>query len=253
MATEPSSHSADEQPSKAETARALENVRAIVEQHLGPYMKQQTEGFSRVTNLLAVAREAEQSDALVRLTEHCKLNATQDILRAAVVLIHAQLEEFLRTMARTLLPEGDEGCLNEIPLAGLGGRKDRFLLGKLAQHRGKMVDEVLRASVSEYLERSNYNSTTEIANLLRTLGFDVPEHDNQFAEIEQMIERRHKIVHRADRFEDANSALALQPIAINDVADWLRATQEFLNSLRIPLFAKLIGAKPTRSSTQPGP
>lgn len=172
--------------------------------------------------------------------------ATQDILRAAVVLIHAQLEEFLRTMARTLLPEGDEACLNEIPLAGLGGRKERFLLGKLVQHRGKKVEEVLRASVSEYLERSNYNSTTEIANLLATLGFDVAGHDKQFATIQQMIERRHTIVHRADRFEDANSIPALQPIKTEEVSDWLRATQEFMFSLRMPLFFKLSRATLTK-------
>jgi len=40
---------------------------------------------------------------------------TSDIVRAAVVLGHAYLEDFLRTMAAAILPNKGDDCLNQIP------------------------------------------------------------------------------------------------------------------------------------------
>jgi hypothetical protein len=121
----------------------------------------------------------------------------EDILLAAVVLIHASLEDFLRTLASELLPAGDESSLKDIPLATSEsfGRNEKFVLGQLAQHRGKTVDELLRQSVSDHLSRSNYNNTKEIALLLTKIGFNPEEHNAEFAAIDQMIQRRHQIVH----------------------------------------------------------
>jgi hypothetical protein len=63
-------------------------------------------------------------------------------------------------------------------------------------HRGKSVDEVIHESVSEYLEHSNFNSTTEIASLLETLGLDISGQRDYFPQLDAMIQRRHLIVHR---------------------------------------------------------
>ena len=106
------------------------------------------------------------------------------------------------------------------------------------QHKGKLVDDLLRDSVFEYLERSNYNSTEEIARLLETLGFKVSEHNKFFPEIQQMIERRHQIVHRADFFE-GGSITSLQPISLEDAPRWSSATHELMYSLISPLLQKL--------------
>lgn len=194
--------------------------------------------FMRIADLLIVAEQISKPGALPDLTDRRK-ETVQDILRAAVVLIHAELEEYLRTIARALLPEGNESCLNEIPLAGLGGRREKFLLGKLVQHKGKFIDDVLRDSVAEHLEHSNYNSTTEIAALLKTLGFDVPKPDGIFPVIQQMIERRHQIVHRADRIEETNLATGPQVIQIEEVGQWLGAVHRLTISLHTALLDKL--------------
>lgn len=93
-----------------------EQLRSAVSKILGPYVDQQTEGLSRIATLLSVALMILEPTSLPALTDPRKQDVAQDILRAAVVLIHAHLEEFLRTMARVLLPEADENCLNEIPL-----------------------------------------------------------------------------------------------------------------------------------------
>ena len=220
--------------------RLAKSAKLRIKEAIDPYLDLQIEGFERVDRLLHVADQISKSGVRDILEGPSEEDASQDILRAAVVLIHAQLEEFLRTMARVFLPEAAEACLNEIPLAGLGGRKEKFLLGKLVQHKGKLVDDLLKESVSEYLERSNYNSIEEISNLLQALGFNVTDHKGQFAAIQQMIERRHQIVHRADRFESANSLAALQPIKSDDVSNWLHEIQEFMQSLYVPILRKLL-------------
>lgn len=152
------------------------------------------------------------------------------------------LKTCLRTMAGRLLPSGDESRLNDIPLAGSGssGRGEKFLLGQLGKHTGKTVDEVIRQSVSEHLERSSYNSTQEIALLLEKLGFKVSDHNKDFPSIEKMIARRHQIVHRADRVKAPHSdTYSLQPIDDLQVQKWLGATQQFMTSLWQPLLGKL--------------
>ena len=76
-----------------------------------------------------------------------------DLLRAATVMLHATLEEFLRQLIRWYWPSrGSEEALDKVALLGLTpqGRPKAFLLGKLAAHRGKTVDAVLAESVDAY-------------------------------------------------------------------------------------------------------
>jgi len=236
--------------SQEEFADRQEELLAVVTGIMRPYTEQQAEGLNRIARLVELAERISAPGVVLSLLGKDAENAAQDILRAAVILTHAHLEEFLRTMARVLLPEGDEACLNEIPLAGLGGRKQNFPLGKLVQHRGKTVDEVLRASVSEYLERSNYNSTEEISLFLRSIGFNASDHNKDFAAIQAMIERRHQIVHRADRFETVDST-SLKPIKVGEVSRWHTATQDFMHSLYRPLLDRLISLEVARDTPQP--
>ena len=233
---------------KPEESEEDKQFRETAKRLLLPYMKQQDEGFNRVGRLVDFAGLIKKPAARDLLFGVSGEDASQDILRAAVVLIHAHLEEFLRTISRVLLPEGNEACLNEIPLAGLKGRPEKFTLGRLVQHKGKLVDDVLRESVYEHLERSNYNSTDEISNLLRSLGFDVSKHEEEFPAIQQMIDRRHQIVHRADRFEPALSTV-LNPIRADDVSRWLTATNEFMQSFDFPLLQKLIALQDKTPTT----
>jgi hypothetical protein len=182
-----------------------------------------------------------------------KREGGKDVLRAAVVFIHAYLEDFLRTLASELLPGGDESCLKDIPLAGSGtgsfGRSEKFVLGQLAQHRGKTVDEILRQSVSDYFSRSTFNNTKDITALLTRLGLKPEDHNRDFAAIDQMIQRRHQIVHRADRVNE-DGTLVLQPIKRSQVTEWLEATHNFTATLMGPLLRRL--PKLLKPKSQPG-
>lgn len=63
-----------------------------------------------------------------------------------------------------------------------------------------------------------------------------------------MIERRHQIVHRGDKFESAERA-SLKPINANDVSRWNTATQTFIDNLYLPLLIRLIRATKSKSRT----
>jgi len=121
-----------------------------------------------------------------------------DLLRAAVVLLHATLEDLLRSSAAWKLPTAAAGVLSEIPLAGSRGNKS-LGLQELAAFRGRSVDEVISRSVSEYLERSSYNHPGDVKAILEKIGIEKSIVDGFAATLAVMMARRHLIAHRADR------------------------------------------------------
>jgi hypothetical protein len=211
---------------------AIKLVQAAMAATLKPYFERMRGGLLRVVTLVVTAKAG-----LKRGNPRDKTTA-EDILRAAVVLNHAHLEDFLRTIASTLLPAADESRLNEIPLKGQPGRPEKFFLGKLVHYRGKLVDDVLRESVSEYLDRRTFNDTDEISQILGALGVDVSKVNEAYPAIQQMMKRRHQIVHRADRIQ-ADDPEILEPISPDEVELWMEATKTFVGSLLGEIVIKL--------------
>jgi hypothetical protein len=159
-------------------------------------------------------------------------SAAQDMLRAAVILNHAYLEDLMRTVAALLLPGAGESALNEIPLVSSGTRAEKFYLGTLARYRGKSVKELIRESVSEHLDRITFNNIGEIARMLKTLGFKLSDHEREFPMLQEMILRRHQIVHRGDVVRTGKSrGLKLQPIDEMEVANWHMAMVKFASGV----------------------
>jgi hypothetical protein len=153
-----------------------------------------------------------------------------DVLRAAVVLIHATIEDFLRTIAYWKLPKADAEHLNGIPLASDNpfSKSTKFKLGELVAHRGKTVDEVIEESISQLLERSNYNNSTEIAALLRSIGCDVDPIQDLFADLDTLMSRRHNIVHRADENDKKGRGHHwAKPINPTKVEAWISLADDF--------------------------
>lgn len=177
---------------------------------------------------------------LVTESEKTEKEMSSEMLRAVVVLNHAYLEDFLRTLALAFLPNADEKTLDGVPLAGLGraDRAEKFYLGKLVRHRGKTVDEVIIESVSEHMERSTFSSVTEIMSFLDSIGLKLPDGKDKSPKaipefpwdaktlpmLDAMMKRRHHIVHRADK---AKTGEGLQAINPGEVVAWLGATLIF--------------------------
>jgi len=154
-----------------------------------------------------------------------------DVLRAATVLLHASVEDCLRSLAYWKWPLASSEVLDNIPLTG-AGKATRFSLGQLAAHRGASVNDVINKSVDGYLERSNYNNTTEVATFLESLGIDPARVNTWFPKIDELMKRRHQIVHRADQDETGGPGNhAVRSIGRVKVKDWITAADGFCKAV----------------------
>lgn len=177
---------------------------------LEPYLRRCVENLYRVGRLVGTSVRDEN----------------EDILRSAVVFLHATLEDCLRSIAAAFLPKADENVLNRVPVIGSSTfRPEKFLLGRLSAHREKTADEIIRLSVDEYLGRVSFNSASEIAEHLQPLGFEMAPLASYFATLEVMMKRRHQIVHRADHNEKGD----LVSINKEQLFEWADAVGKFLS------------------------
>jgi hypothetical protein len=201
------------------------------EVHFAPYVKQISQGLQRGMKLVSAAGNTDNE-------------TSEEILRAVVVLNHAYLGDFLRSVALCLLPIAGEETLNKIPLAGAAGRAEKFQLGKLAEYRGKKIDDVITESVAAFVERSTFNNVTEIMAFLQSANVKLPSREELDSSssamlrlptegdilrlLDAMMKRRHHIVHRADK---AKTGVGLLEITEAHVGLWLTATMIFTLSI----------------------
>jgi len=152
-----------------------------------------------------------------------------DLLRAAVVFLHATLEDLLRSVARMRLPHASGTILSSIPLLGHQGKgRLSFSLGDLAVHRGKGIQDLLEESIDAHLEFTTYNSNDDIARLLNDIGLDPNQFSSAFPDLQSLMKRRHHIVHRADARVVAGSGHhRARSISPWEVRKWASAVREF--------------------------
>lgn len=183
--------------------------------------------IARVRNLTDIYRNHLMGSGPGR-RDHSKT----DVLRSAVVMLHAAMEDLLRSIAYWKLPAASAQTLGKIPLIS-NGPAVKFNLGDLSNHRGKTVNEVIESSVNGYLERSNYNNTAEIAAFLESVGIDVNQVNAHFPNVEPAMKRRHQIVHRADQDDTAagRGHHRVTSIGIGSVENWISSIEAFGNAV----------------------
>ncbi|MEZ5940926.1 MAG: HEPN domain-containing protein [Planctomycetaceae bacterium] len=185
----------------------------LSKQHLlQSHVKRLANNIARVHGMVSIYQKVEQSN-----------DDVTDILRSAVVFLHASLEDFLRSLASMYLPSADADVFEAIPLVGMR-RPGKFTLKQVAEHRGKSVDGLIQESVIAHLERSNFNNTSEINTLLKNLGLNPANLDEQVTELGRMMSRRHEIVHRADIL---HASEALNELDQDTVNTWMDAVIAF--------------------------
>ena len=163
-----------------------------------------------------------------------------DVLRSATVLLHACLEDFLRTIALEYIPRTSSDLLKNIPLSGVGNiNQTKYTLSDLAVHCGKQVDAIIDQSIDEWLHRQSFNDTVDISCTLRHIGIEPKTCNADFDLIDQMIKRRHRIVHNADRpgSADSTDGAEVNPIVRHVVADWRGAVEKFMKAVLRQLYA----------------
>ncbi len=148
------------------------------------------------------------------------------------MLLHASMEDVLRSLAYWKLPAAAPEVLAEIPLKG--GTAIKFTLGTLSAFRGKSVDDVIKESTDSSLERSNYNNSTEVVCLLQSIGVDTNPLSGHMAELEKTMKRRHKIVHRADENENpGRGRFRVEPLSPATLDAWVVNTETFIRGVLV--------------------
>jgi hypothetical protein len=159
-----------------------------------------------------------------------------ELLRAAVVYLHAALEELLRGLAEWRLPAASVDVLSQVPFAGGDGRRTTLTLGDLAAFRGQPVEEVITRSVVAYLRRSSYNNPNDIACLLGQIGLTQEARRRLWAaraaHLNTIMSRRHQIAHRLDRNEASGRGHhAATSLGRTTVERWIGIVRQFGNEL----------------------
>jgi hypothetical protein len=176
----------------------------------------------RVRNLVALY------EMLIAPPTFSASEPSADLLRAAVVLLHATLEDLLRSVASLRLPAASAEALARIPLVETD--RERFSLVELARFRGRTVDSVISDSVEAHLQRSSYNHPGDIVTLLRGIGVEVAMTTETRNLLGGLMHLRHLIAHRADR-EFLATTRTLLPISPSTVGEWVDAVERFAQVL----------------------
>jgi hypothetical protein len=202
---------------------------AVLQREIGPYVRPLQETLKRIHELIKTSEIVDSEEV------------GGDVLRAAVVLMHACFEDLVRTVAENLLPITDQNALREIALVGSPRGKSQFQLAQLFAHRGKTVDQLIKESVVAHLERSTFNSMTEVCELFERLHISLDAVKGEFAALDEMMMRRHQIVHRADKVRKlGSSAQVVAEIGVAQVTKWLDASEAFLGWIISSLTADVV-------------
>lgn len=127
---------------------------------------------------------------------------TVDVLRSAVVFLHATLEDLLRALLARRWPRSQDPVHFEKLGFALGtGRPEKVDLKSLLSHRHKSVQELFDAAIEAELDHKSFNNVGELKVALERSGIDPVLVSPHAQDIAAMMTRRHQIVHRADRHD----------------------------------------------------
>jgi hypothetical protein len=152
----------------------------------------------------------------------------KDILRAAVVMLHASLEDLLRGLLGWRLPSGNAEHLKSIPFNIGEGKDEKVSLPSLAKYRGQMIDKVIEDAVHKWLDKESYNNLGDVKSAIKALELEPGDFDTYFKSINAAMLRRHEIVHQTDRKKsEVGSHGKPTPLTASDVASWTKNTLKF--------------------------
>ena len=183
------------------------------------------ENLGRVENLIKLYEDDLPGEGSGRRPQ----NST-DVLRAAVVFLHATLEDFLRSLEKQLLPPNiTEAELRKIPLANSGLNASKFWLDDLLPFKGQSIDDVLDKSISDHLDKRSYNDKEAIFQAVSRIGINPDDIGVNFGDLDEMAKRRHHIVHQADRNESTGSGHhQTQSLSLAKVKRWRSKVNKFV-------------------------
>lgn len=183
------------------------------------------DNLSRVDSLLALYQILQKEEAR-RLVSSKQDARSADILRAAVVLLHGSQEDYVRGMLSDwLFDRADSRELEGISLRGSAQKRaQKFTLRDLAQYKNEQVSDLIQSSIESQLSLVSFNQYSEICSWLSKIGISLTQFKNQSL-IENLIKRRHKIVHEVDLNKKSGKT---ESIKASTVRSWREAVENML-------------------------
>jgi hypothetical protein len=165
-----------------------------------------------------------------------------DVLRAAVVFLHSAVEEAIRNLFLVCLPNCNIANVNRIPFVGHDAtvRPKEILLGQLVPYSGRFVDNVIRDSIDKYVDTLNVNSSSHLTEKLQLCEINpTPTLQSYFPSLNELMQRRHQIVHQMDRPDELDAKKPVMPIEYTQVRTWRNSVEAFYYEL-----ASIVRSKP---------
>ncbi len=171
-----------------------------------------------------------------------------DILRAAVVLLHATMEDALRNTLAWKLPTAPASALERISFSNVM-RRPQINLAELREFGDQTVGEIVERTITNHLTRTTFNRMSDVTNALDWLKIETKPFRKFGATIDAMTSRRHQIVHRGDR-KDADDFSHGRPekIEAHEVKRWVKKVCACIDLLMGKLKAGLTEARRLRDT-----
>lgn len=143
-----------------------------------------------------------------------------DLLRAAVVFLHATLEDFIRVIVGWKLPHATPEQIKKSDI--------KVSMHQLANDKDSSISAFLTKSIEDILSRSTYNNKDDVAKALKSIGLDTKNY--RVSDLETAMSRRHKIVHRGDRGGESEEG-KVNPIQAEHVMKWIENVEVFMTDV----------------------
>jgi len=143
------------------------------------------------------------------------------------------MEDLLRTLEEfTLLQAASPAILKTFGIAYGGTTPEKLTLHELAAaYPDQTINDVVLHAIFAYLDRKTYNNRDELAGVLKRVELPAKSLMDRFAgDLEAMMRRRHKVVHRADLMS-FGFGLVLHGLRPNDVESWADVVDQFGNEV----------------------
>ena len=161
-----------------------------------------------------------------------------DILRAGVVFLHSTVEEYLRTIIRErkikMLQDDSKwsDVLSEVSLPGKNSGKSsgsKMNLSDLSAFKDLKVFDMVKEALNDKISYMTFNNYSQIVASLKTVEIDLSEETIDHKSINDYIERRHKIVHEADKNTlSGRGNHRTRPINVIQLELWITAIKSFI-------------------------
>lgn len=190
-----------------------------------------------VNQVTVFGENMERSERLIMLynalvqSEHVKGSVhSTDILRAAVVFMHAALEELIRSLIVAACASAPKAEIDKVPLFSpkRSRQAEKFLLGALIEYKHLTIEDLIQKSIEQHFRNQTFNNRADLMRAMEIIGANKKLADKMLPTLDSMLDRRHQIVHRVDRpkIEDDQwiRATSLSP---RHVEKWAKTVREF--------------------------